>query len=99
MDSNQPDSATNLDERVSTALASLSSLFADCFLDVWTPLSPDARDRLAQLFDAAIANIGLDLGESGFGMGFIEFKSDKVAENFSITQKNFIQGTLRPREE
>ena len=56
------------DERVASALASVAALFGECVLDVWTPLRPEARDRLAELFDEAIKGIALDLKQSGFGL-------------------------------
>ena len=60
------------DERVTSALASLTELFGQCVLDVWTPLRSDARDRLAELFEDAIASIAQDLEQSGFGLKLIQ---------------------------
>ena len=57
-------------ERVLSALASLAAMLGECVIDVWKPLRSEARERLSELFDAAIKRIALDLQQSGFGLIF-----------------------------
>ena len=56
---------------ISAAFTSLSSLFDDCMRDVWTPLLPDARDRLDQLFDETLGHIVEQLDASAFGVNIV----------------------------
>ena len=52
---------------VSNAFASLSMLFDECVRDVWKPLRPKQRDRLAQQIDDSLAEFAQKLDAKSFG--------------------------------
>ena len=53
---------------VSNAFAALSGFFDQCVRDLWTPLTGEQCDRLAQQFDASMRQVAQALDANSFGI-------------------------------